>query len=142
MGFPIIAALDVGSQRIGVAVSDEARISAHPLCTLDKHSLDDAFTALRQAFGSREIACIILGLPVNMDGTEGPMVRHVRNFAAKLAGALQVPIEFQDERLSSFEAKQRLAGSMKRGRRKGAVDAVAAAVILETWLESNRHRDR
>ena len=139
MGFPIIAALDVGSRRIGVAVSDDAGVLAHPLCTLDKHSLDADFSALRRSFGSRNIACIIVGLPVNMDGTEGPMVRHVRNFAAKLAGALQIPVEFQDERLSSFEAKQRLAGSTKRGGRKGAVDAVAAAVILETWLESNRH---
>jgi putative Holliday junction resolvase len=76
-----------------------------------------------------------VGLPVNMDGSEGPMARHARNFAAKLAEAWRIEVKLQDERLSSFEAEGRLANSMSRGKKKPAIDAVAAAVILESYLE-------
>ena len=138
MDFPLVAALDVGARRIGVAISDQARISAHPMCTLERHSAAADLAALRRALGNRKIACFVVGLPVNMDGTEGPMTRHVRNFAARVSDALHIPVEFQDERLSSFEAEQRLVGLAKRGKRKAAIDAVAAAVILERWMASKR----
>jgi putative Holliday junction resolvase len=70
-----------------------------------------------------------------MDGSEGPMARHARNFAARLANGLGIAVELQDERLSSFEAEQRLGNSVARGKRKHAIDAVAAVVILESWLD-------
>jgi putative pre-16S rRNA nuclease len=136
------AALDLGAHRIGIAVTDAAEISAHPLCTIERRSPRTDFEAIRQALGKREIECIVVGLPVNMDGTEGPMARHARNFAARLADALKIRVELQDERLSSFEAEHRLAGAVGRAKMKPTVDAVAAVVILEGWLEAHRARDR
>ena len=66
------------------------------------------------------------------------MARHARNFAAQLSASLGIPVELHDERLSSFEAEQRLAGPLRRGKKKPAIDAVAAAVILEGWLQARR----
>jgi len=75
-----------------------------------------------------------------MDGSEGPMARHARNFATRLASALKIEVKLQDERLSSFEAEQRLRDEVPRGKKKAAIDAMAAAIILENYLESKRAR--
>lgn len=130
-----IAALDLGARRIGIAVTDAHGLSAHPLRTIERRSFGADLEAIRQALGSREIDCLVVGLPVNMDGTEGPMARHARNFAAKLAEALGVMVKLQDERLSSFEAEKRLGNFVPRGKRKHAIDAAAAVVILESYMQ-------
>jgi len=130
-----IAALDLGARRIGIAVTDADGLSAHPLCTIERRSFGADKEAIRRALGSRQIECLVVGLPVNMDGSEGPMARHARNFAARLAEAMGIEVKLQDERLSSFEAEQRLGNAVRRGKKKQAVDAVAAAVILENYLE-------
>jgi putative holliday junction resolvase len=130
-----IAALDLGARRIGIAVTDAHGLSAHPLRTIERRSFAADLEAIREVLGSRDIQCLVVGLPVNMDGSEGPMARHARNFAAKLAEAWRIEVKLQDERLSSFEAEDRLANSMSRGKKKPAIDAVAAAVILESYLE-------
>ena len=136
-----IAALDLGARRIGIAVTDADGLSAHPLRTIERRSFAADLEAIRHTFGSRTIDCLVVGLPVNMDGTEGPMARHARKIAARLADALGIEVKLQDERLSSIEAEQRLGSSSRRGKKKHAVDAVAAAVILETYLELNEsHR--
>ena len=130
------AALDLGARRIGVAVSDSSGFSVHPLRTIDRgRSMGADIEAIKLTLGSRSIECLIVGLPVNMDGSEGPMARHARNFAARLANGLGIAVKLQDERLSSFEAEQRLGNSVARGKRKHAIDAVAAVVILESWLD-------
>jgi len=130
------AALDLGARRIGIAVSDPRRLSAHALRTIERgRSMGADIEAIKLTLGSRPIECIIVGLPVNMDGSEGPMARHARNFAARLADGMGIAVELQDERLSSFEAEQRLGNSVPRGKRKHAIDAVAAVVILESWLD-------
>ena len=131
-----IAALDLGARRIGIAVTDADGLSAHPLCTIERRSFGADKEAIHRALGSREIECLVIGLPVNMDGSEGPMARHARNFAARLAAAMSIEVKLQDERLSSFEAEQRLRNAVQRGKKKKAIDAVAAAVILENYLES------
>lgn len=131
-----IAALDLGARRIGIAVTDADGLSAHPLCTIERRSFGADKEAIRRALGRRQIECLVVGLPVNMDGSEGPMARHARNFAARLAEAMGIEVKLQDERLSSFEAEQRLGNAVRRGKKKQAVDAVAAAVILENYLES------
>src|ERR1700732_3470680 len=116
------AALDLGARRIGIAVTDARGLATHPLCTIDRHrSIAADIEAIKLTFGSREIECLIVGLPVNMDGSEGPMARHARNFAARLANATGIAVELQDERLSSFEAEQRLGNSVPRGKRKHAI---------------------
>jgi putative Holliday junction resolvase len=130
-----IAALDLGARRIGIAVTDAHGLSAHPLRTIERRSFNADLEAIRQALGIRHIECLVVGLPVNMNGSEGPMARHARNFAAKLAQALGIEVKLQDERLSSFEAERRLGNSVPRGKKKGAIDAVAAVIILENYLE-------
>src|SRR5260221_8771249 len=132
-----IAALDLGARRIGVAITDAENHSAHPLRTLERRSFGADVEALRHTFGDRVIECLVIGLPVNMDGSEGPMARHVRNVAARLAEALAVEVKFQDERLSSVEAENRLGHSVRRGKKKQAIDAVAAFVILENDPPAN-----
>jgi putative Holliday junction resolvase len=135
-----IAALDLGARRIGIAVTDAHGFSAHPLRTIERRSFSADLEAIRKELGSREIDCLVIGLPVNMDGTEGPMARHVRNVATRLAAGLKIEVKFQDERLSSFEAERRLGNSVPRGKKKGAIDAVAAVIILESYLESTKPR--
>ena len=130
-----IAALDLGARRIGIAVTDADGLSAHPLRTIERRSFGADVEAIRHTLGSRVIECLVVGLPVNMDGTEGPMARHARNFAARLAEALGIEVKLQDERLSSFEAERRLGGAVRRGKKKQAIDAVSAVIILENYLE-------
>ena len=98
--------------------------------------------AIKLTLGSRTIECVIVGLPVNMDGSEGPMARHARNFAARLADGMGIAVELQDERLSSFEAEQRLGNSVSRSKRKHAIDSVAAVVILESWLDRHNRASK
>ena len=87
----------------------------------------------------RAVSLVVIGLPLNMDGTEGPSARAVRAFAERLVAATGLPIEMFDERLTTFEAEDRLRqASTSRAAKKAARDAVAAAVILEGWLESRR----
>jgi putative Holliday junction resolvase len=130
-----IAALDLGARRIGIAVTDADGLSAHPLRTIERRSFGADLEAIRHALGSRQIDCLVVGLPVNMDGSEGPMARHARNFAARIGQAFGIEVKLQDERLSSFEAEERLGNSVRRGKKKQAIDAVAAVVILENYLE-------
>lgn len=129
------AALDLGERRIGIAVTDADGMSVHPLRTLERRSFEADLQAIRNALGSREIDCLVVGLPLNMDGSEGPMARHARNLAARLGDALGLEVKFQDERLSSFEAGNRLGSSMRRRKKKPAIDAGAAIIILEDYLK-------
>jgi putative pre-16S rRNA nuclease len=136
-----IAALDLGARRIGIAVTDADGTSAFPLRTITRsRSFSADVAAIRQTLGSRHIECLVIGLPINMDGSEGPMARHARNFAARIAQTLGVEVKLHDERLSSFEAEKRLGGEVKRGKMKSAIDAMAAMVILESYLETERSR--
>jgi len=131
-----IAAIDLGARRIGIAVTDSDGLSVHPLRTIERRSPSADMQAIRDALGSRSIECLVVGLPINMDGSEGPPARHARNFAARLAQAMGIEVHLQDERLSSIEAEDRLRGAAtRRGKKKHAIDAVAAAVILEEYLK-------
>jgi len=106
---------------------------------MERRSLKHDLEAIRSRLAEREISLIVVGLPLNMDGTEGPSARAARAFAERLSTATGLPIEMFDERLSSFEAGERLReASASRSSKKAARDAVAAAVILEGWLESRR----
>lgn len=130
-----IMALDLGRRRIGVAIAGPSGLGATPVATLHRHSLPEDFDALRTIVAEWRVRQVILGLPVNMDGSEGPAARHARQFAHQLADALELPVELYDERLTSFEARERLK-HLPGGRasRKAMVDQVAAVVILEGWL--------
>lgn len=99
--------------------------------------------ALRSLLADRGVTSIVVGLPLNMDGSEGPMAGAARAFAEQLRLATGLPVELYDERLSSFEAEERLRGAISsKAARKRAVDAMAAVVILEGWIESRSQQAR
>jgi putative Holliday junction resolvase len=128
--------VDLGRARIGLALADDLLRTARPLRTVARRS--DAATLAEIGAVAREFEVdrAVVGLPLNMDGTEGEAARHARGFAAKLATALAVPVELFDERLSTFEAETRLRDQGVSAKdRRSRVDAEAAAVILQGWLE-------
>jgi putative Holliday junction resolvase len=130
-----ILGLDLGKRRIGVAIADVTALGARPLTTLIRRSWPRDLELLRAIVADRQVSRIVLGLPLNMDGSEGPAARGARAFAARLRQELAVPVDLYDERLTSFEAEARLKDSpLPRNSRKMMVDQVAAALILEGWL--------
>lgn len=128
--------VDLGRVRIGLAVVDDVLGTPRALTTITRSAEARDLAAIAEVARDYEVAGAVLGLPLNMDGTEGPSARLARAFAPRLEAALGVPVELFDERLSSFEAESRLRerGVSSRDAR-GRVDAEAAAVILEGWLE-------
>src|SRR5882757_6765517 len=136
-----IAALDLGRRRIGVAVTDAAAMGAYPVGVVERRSMAQDLAAIAAMLRDREVTTIVVGLPLNMDGSEGPAARAARLFADRMAAALKVEVEMFDERLTSFEAEERLKGMpVKRGARKPAIDAIAATVILEGWMQSRAEK--
>ena len=136
-----LMALDVGSKTIGVATSDMTRMLATPLMTVKRTKLAADLAVLGDLAKKHEIRALAIGLPLNMDGTEGPRCQSVRQFAANIAlhgpatlGAL--PIVFQDERLSTAAVTRGMIDDydMSRAKRAERVDAAAAAWILESAL--------
>jgi putative Holliday junction resolvase len=136
-----IAALDLGRRRIGVAVTDAAAIGSHPLGIVERRALKADLEAIAAMLRDRRVEVIVVGLPLNMDGSEGPAARGARKFAASVAEALGVSVELFDERLTSFEARERLSEMpARKGARKTGLDALAAVVILEGWMQAHPER--
>ena len=132
-------ALDIGEKRIGVAISDPSGSVATPLTVLDaKRVLGDGGDLVRLV-EDYEVGRVVVGLPLSLDGTEGPQASRVRTAAERVAGFLRVPVDFADERLSSLEATRAMseAGSDTRHQR-GTVDMVAAALFLQSYLDARK----
>jgi putative Holliday junction resolvase len=130
--------IDVGRARIGVAIADELLRTARPLRVVERRGDAPDLAVIAGVAAEYEVTQAVVGLPLNMDGTEGPSADFARRFAAKLGDVLHVPVVFQDERLSTFEAATRLRDrgiSAKEGRQ--LIDAEAAAVILQDWLDGS-----
>lgn len=141
--FGAIAGLDLGTKTIGVAVSDSLRSVASPLSTIrrEKFTLDVA--QLLKITDAREIKGIVLGLPMNMDGSEGPRCQSTRAFARNLEKLTPVPISYWDERLSTVAAERAmLEADMSRKRRAEVIDHVAAGYILQGALDRLAHIKR
>ena len=133
-------ALDVGDTMVGVAVSDELGVLATPRPPFRRRSQDDAerLAAMVVDWG---VSAVVVGLPRNMDGSEGPQARKVREFADRLAAIVPVPLYFWDERLSTREALGRLVSRGARAaRRRQEVDGEAASIILEGYLRRMNQR--
>lgn len=129
--------LDIGGRRIGVAVSDELGMIASPVTTLD--SRRDVAKELRLLIEKYGVNRLIVGLPIGMSGREGPQSAEVRSVADDLGKALDIEIVYSDERLSSAVANQALIGQgTRREKRKQHIDAMAAAVILQGYLDNER----
>lgn len=128
--------LDLGTKTIGVAASDELGW-AHPVTTVRRKSLAHDLEQLRQLCRQREVEGIVLGLPFNMDGTEGPRAKASRTFAATLERELGLPVALWDERLSTFEAELALReAEVSAKRRREVIDQAAAVVILRSYLDA------
>jgi putative Holliday junction resolvase len=128
--------IDLGRSRIGLALADEVLRTAAPLSVVKRTREAADLAAIQAAVAEYEVTRIVLGLPLNMDGTEGASAKLARRFQATLEGALGIAVELFDERLSTFEAAGRLRerGVTARGQ-KERIDAEAAAVILQGWLD-------
>lgn len=134
-----IAALDVGDARIGVAVSDELGLTARGIGVVRRVGGRRDLDALSSMLAALAPARIVVGLPLNMDGSEGVRAARTRAFGARVEAHLGLPVEYVDERLTTVEAEARLGAAGVRGRRRKAViDQEAAAVILEDYLASRR----
>jgi len=131
----VLLALDPGAARIGVAATDRSRMLASPVETIPKPKLGPALARLFELYDSREAAGLIIGLPLNTDGTAGPRVQSVRTLASSILKIRDIPIAFQDERFSSSEAGAALrAAGASRRQREAKLDAHAAAIILRDAL--------
>lgn len=128
--------LDLGTRTIGTALCDAGWRFASPAGTIRRTKLAPDLAALTTLAARNAVAGIVLGLPLNMDGTSGPRAQATRAFARALTGALPLPLLLWDERLSSFEAEEALiASGISPARRRERIDAAAAAVILQSAID-------
>lgn len=138
-----IAGLDFGEKTIGVAISDLRRMVATPSEIIRRIKFTEDAARLLEIVRAREIHGLILGLPLNMDGSEGPRVQSTRAFARNLTRLTDLPIFFWDERLSTVAAERALLeADTSRKRRKEVIDAVAAGYILQGALDRMAHMGR
>lgn len=134
-----ILGLDLGTKTIGVAVSDAMRYSASPLETIKRTKFTQDAERIIQLVAENNAVALILGLPLNMDGTEGPRVQSTRAFARNLGQKLDLPIAFWDERLStSAVTRMMIEADLRRDRRAEVVDKLAASYILQGALDRLR----
>ena len=131
-----ILGLDVGDRRIGIALSDETQLIATPHSVYTRVGWGPDVKHIQKLYNDNKAVLVVCGLPRNMDGSVGFQAEKVQSFAEQLIKA-GLPVVFQDERLSTVSAHQALIeGGMRRDDRKGTVDKVAAAVILQTYLDA------
>lgn len=136
-----IMGLDLGTKTIGVAISDGMRYSATPLETIKRTKFTHDAERIVELIGHNQVVAVILGLPLNMDGSEGPRVQSTRAFARNLAPRINLPIAFWDERLStSAVTRMMIEADLRRDRRAEVVDKLAASYILQGALDRLRPR--
>ena len=130
-----ILGLDVGLKRIGVAVSDPLKITAQGLDTVERGDIG----SLEKVISQNDVVEIVVGLPLNMDGTEGERAKDAISFAVMLKKKFSVPVKMWDERLSTASAERdMIKGDLSRKKRKSLSDKVAAQLILQNYLDSKR----
>ena len=136
-----VLALDVGKRRIGLAVSDPLGITAQGLDTLERTTIREDLTRLAELIAQREVALLLVGMPLHMSGHEGRQAEYVRNFAERLSERANVPVRYWDERLTSVEAERTLKESgISIAKRARAVDRLAAVILLRSYLDGQPER--
>ena len=138
--FRTALAFDYGRKRIGVATGQELAATTKPLTTVQVINNKPDWVRIEQLIKEWQPNILIIGLPMNMDGTEHEMSKAARRFSNQLHGRFKLPIELIDERLTSIEAEDiiaeaRRSGRIKRSKSKTSIDQVAAEIILKNWLE-------
>jgi len=132
-----ILAIDHGTVRMGTAISDELKQIAQPLEVIDAQPFAQFLARLRELLREYEVEMILVGMPRNMDGSYGPSALKVQDFVAALKGAVTVPVKTLDERLTSVQANRFLTeAGTRREQRKESVDKIAAAILLQNYLDS------
>ncbi len=133
-----ILGLDLGERRVGVAVSDSLGLTAQPVGTLEITGDRDLLARIGALVREHEISRVVVGLPLNQDGSEGPRATRVLDLAGRIGATLGLPVETVDERFSSIEATRVLRDAPRKVRRqKGSVDRIAAAIILQNYLDAD-----
>lgn len=131
--------LDVGSKRIGVAGCDGLGLIATGLTTIWRSSVAEDIAQLHAIIVERSVEILVIGLPYTMDGKIGTQAKQVQKFARRVATALELPIEYVDERLTSYAAEQMMkVADISVSQNKATIDRVAAAIILQQWLDDRR----
>jgi putative Holliday junction resolvase len=131
-----ILAIDHGTRRIGIAVSDELKMIAQPLEYIPADPFAGFLARLGDLVREKEVELILVGLPRNMDGSYGPAAQKVQEFVTTLKTHVTVPIKMWDERLTSVQANRILIqGNVRRDKRKEKVDKMAAAILLQSYLD-------
>ena len=138
-----VLALDIGEVRVGVAVSDPQERVASPVCVLPASEVETCATPFRRVLEDWEPELLLCGLPLTLAGEEGPQAQRIRAVAQRVSTQTGLPLEYEDERLTSSEAKQilRRQGLNEKAMR-GKVDMVAASLMLQTWLDSRHAAER
>lgn len=131
-----ILAIDHGSKRIGIAVSDELKMIAQPLEFILAAPFPAFLARLNELINEKEVELILIGMPRNMDGSYGPAAQKVEEFVEALKDLVSMPVKLWDERLTSAQANRVLIqGNVRRDKRKEKVDAMAAAILLQSYLD-------
>ena len=134
-----VMALDLGGQRIGVALTDALRVLASPLKTLRAQPRAAAIQQIAELIASNEVAELVVGLPLTLSGEVGPQAKLVQEFVEALRPQVSIPIHMVDERLTSVEAERMMVEmGIKRDQRKARIDEVAASLILRDFIEAGR----
>ena len=132
-----VLAIDHGTKRMGIAISDELKMIAQPLEFIPAEPFDKFLARLKEILRRQEVELILVGMPRNMDGSYGPAALKVQEFIAVLKEAIAVPLKTWDERLTSAQANRFLVdANVRRSQRREKVDKTAAAILLQSYLDS------
>ena len=132
----------MGKARTGIAICDKLQFLASPLCVIEERNQDKLVDKVAQLAAKEKPELIIVGLPKNMDGSEGESAQNARKFSEALAAATNITVHMQDERCTTITAHRYLNDTNIRGKkRKQTVDAVAATVILQSYLDSAKNKN-
>lgn len=138
-----ILGLDVGSKRIGVAISDELGFTAQGIETLSCKSPEDDAAAIAELAEKHNVEAIVVGIPYNMDGSEGPQAEKVRATMERIKQRAKIPVHEWDERLSTVAAERvLLEADMSRSKRRKVIDKVAAVIILQGYLDRKSLKEK
>jgi putative Holliday junction resolvase len=134
-------ALDVGERRVGIAISDPTGAVARPLQALERGSHEEDFATIAALVAEHDVDLVVVGMPFSLDGTEGPQARSIADYAEGLADYLPTQVVLWDERFTTAEAEEilrqnRSEKKRRRARTSGELDTIAAAVILQSYLDS------
>ena len=133
--------LDVGGKRIGVAGCDGLGLIATGITTIWRSSFQEDIAQLNEIILDRQVEILVLGLPYTMDGNLGSQAKQVQKFARKVAAVIELPIEYIDERLTSYAAEEMMKeANISVSQNKATIDRIAAAVILQQWLDARGDR--